>query len=57
VFTSHSIAALELIAPQAAVYTSFRVSITQAIRAVLLASATIVRLKPRLATSAFSHAD
>ena len=32
-------------------------STTQAIRAVLLASATIVRLKPHLATSAFSHAD
>jgi len=49
--------AAELPAPQATAYCSFRVSITQAIRAVLLASATIVRLKPRLATSAFSHAD
>ena len=42
-------------ASQGAAYASFRFSNTQAIRAVLLASATIVRLKPRRATSAFSQ--
>ena len=44
-------------ADQAATYSSFRASRAQAIRTVLLASATTARLKPRLATSAFSHCD
>ena len=58
--TSHSIAAVPMKrcrADQAATYSSFRASRAQAIRAVLLASATTARLKPRLATSAFSHCD
>src|SRR5215472_5124660 len=42
---------------QGAAYSSLRLSKTQAIRAVLLARATIVRLKPRRATSAFSQVD
>ena len=40
-------------ASQGATYSSFRFSNTQAIRAVLLASATIVRLKPRRANQRF----
>ena len=44
-------------APQGTAYSSLRLSKTQAIRAVLLARATIVRLKPRRATSAFSQVD
>ena len=61
VFTSHSVATLgaeqKRAAPQGAAYSSLRLSKTQAIRAVLLARATIVRLKPRRATSAFSQVD
>src|SRR5262249_42167103 len=45
-----------VLAPQGAAY-SLRLSKTQAIRAVLLAKATVVRLKPRRATSAFSQVD
>src|SRR6516225_3291764 len=44
-------------APKGAAYCCLRLSKTQAIRAVLLARATIVRLKPRRATSAFSQVD
>src|SRR6516225_6654487 len=61
VFTSHSVGTLgaeqKRAAPQGAAYSCLRLSKTQAIRAVLLAKATVVRLKPRRATSAFSQVD
>ena len=61
VFTSHSVGTLgaeqKRAAPQGAAYSCLRLSKTQAIRAVLLARATVVRLKPRRAISAFSQVD
>lgn len=60
VSTSHSIVAASrrrYRTDQAAAYSSCRASNAQAIRAVLLASATMARLIPRRATSAFSHCD
>src|SRR6516165_2132971 len=58
VFTSHSVGTLGAEQkPEGAAYSCLRLSKTQAIRAVLLARATIVRLKPRRAASAFSQID
>lgn len=60
VFTSHSFLAFGAVPAgngYLAAYSSFRASSAHAILAVLLASATIVRLKPRLASSFFSHSE
>ena len=57
-FTSHSVAGsrgLLFRRDHAATYSSFRASRTQAILAVLLASATSARLNPRLAANSLSH--